>query len=68
MVMYQTGEYSGVFLTILEEFGNTVKLVQVSSTRCIFLGKTKTNQKTKKNREGKMLFKSMLARSGDPDH
>ena len=55
-------------MTNLEEFGNTVKLFQVSSTRCIILVKTKTNQKTKKHREGKMLFKSMLARSGDPDH
>ena len=68
MVIYQTGEYSGVFLTILEEFENTIKLFQVSSTRCIFLGKTKTNEKTKKQRERKMLFKSMLARSCDTDH
>lgn len=67
MVIYQTGDYSGVVLTNLEEFGNTVKLFQVSITKCIFLVKTNTNEKTKKHRQRKMLFKTILARSGDPD-
>lgn len=57
MVIYQTGDYSGVVLTNLEEFGNTVKLFQVSSTRWIFLVKTKTNEKTKKHDKEKCYLK-----------